>query len=172
MTIYLTGNQQFGRKGAIRAYKRPFDSVDEMNQHLIEQWNSTVSDEDIVFVLGNFAWDPETAEVIIKQLNGTIIILQGEYDKAIEDIVQNPELNITYLTEGIKLAPEVMMCLSYWPLEEWPGKKEGFASIIGHPSKSYPTSHQNNRINVACDFWNYKPVNAKSVLELFGELKG
>lgn len=170
MTIFLTGNQQFGRKGAIRAYKRPFGSVEEMNQHLVEQWNSTVSEGDVVFVLGNLAWDPETAEIILPQLNGLIFALQGEFDKAIQDVENSPSVNVEYLTEGIKLAPEVMMCLSYWPLGEWPGKKKGWTSVIGYPNKKYRASHKQNVLNVACDFWNFKPVDAKSVLGLFDEL--
>ena len=170
MTIFITANQQFGRKGAIRAYDRPFSSVAEMNQRLIDEWNSTVAEGDIVFVLGNFAWDPETAEIIAKQLNGKIIALEGEYDKAIMDIEGNPELNITYLPETFKSVPEIMTCMSYWPMQEWPNKKTGWTSVIGYPAKKYKSSHEKNILNVACDFWNFKPVDAKKVLSLFDEL--
>jgi hypothetical protein len=30
MKIFATGNQQFGRKGAIKKFKRPFSSVQEI----------------------------------------------------------------------------------------------------------------------------------------------
>lgn len=170
MGIFLTGNQQFGRKGAISAFKRPFETIDEMNQHLIEQWNKTVAHDDVVFVLGNFAWDPETAEIIIAQLHGTIFILEGEWDKAIEDIQQTSNPDINYITSGIKLIKEAEMCLSYWPLVEWPGKKQGYPLIIGYPHKKYKSSHQLNRLNAACDFWDYRPVNAEKILTLFEEL--
>lgn len=171
MNIFLTGNQQFGRKGAIKAYNRPFETVDEMNQHLINQWNSVVYDDDLVFVLGNFAWDPETAEMVFKQLKGTICVLDGEWDRATADIVNNSNTLIDYINEGIHLIPEASLCLSYWPLNEWPGKKRGWTSVIGYPNKKYITSHKKNSLNVACDFWNYKPVQAKSILGLFEDLK-
>ena len=64
MKVYVTSNQQFGRTGAIKAYKRSFEDVSEMNNHLIKQWNSVVKDGDAVFVLGNLVWDPETGEEI------------------------------------------------------------------------------------------------------------
>ena len=86
MKIFVTANQQFGRFNAIKAYKRPFPSVEEMNFNLIKEWNSVVSPEDRVYVLGNFAWDPETAEMVFKQLNGDIIVVPGEHDKAIEEL--------------------------------------------------------------------------------------
>ena len=171
MNVFLTSNQQFGRKGAIKAYGRPFESVDEMNQHLISQWNSVVSKGDVVFVLGNFAWDPETAEIVCKQLNGTICVFEGDWDKAVKDISNNSNLQIDYIDEGIHLIPEVKLCLFYWPLSEWPGKNRGWTSVIGYPQKKYGTSHIENRLNVTCDFWDFKPIKAKSILGLFEDLK-
>ena len=58
MKVFVTSNQQFGRKGAIRAYKRPFIDTDDMDLQLTNIWNSVVGIDDIVYVLGNFAWDP------------------------------------------------------------------------------------------------------------------
>ena len=39
-----------------------------MNETLIENWNSVVIPEDVVYVLGNFAWDPTTAEETLTKL--------------------------------------------------------------------------------------------------------
>lgn len=171
MNVFLTGNQQFGRMGAIRKYKRPFDNVEEMNQHLIEQWNSVVSEKDLVFVLGNFVWDPETAEEIYRKLNGQICVFDGEHDTATYDVSNNSSLNIDFIEEGIHILKEAKICLSYWPLNEWPRKSKGWPSVIGYPDKKYDTSHKLNRLNVACDFWDYKPVKASRILGLFEDLK-
>ena len=81
MQIFVTSNQQFGRPGAIKKYDRPFSSLDEMNETLIENWNLTVSPEDVVYVLGNFGWDPTTVENCINTLNGHIYFIEGEFDK-------------------------------------------------------------------------------------------
>lgn len=171
MNVFLTSNQQFGRKGAIKAYGRPFESVDEMNQHLISQWNSVVSDGDVVFVLGNFAWDPETTEYVLNQLNGDICMMEGEWDQAVLDLIGTGNTQIDLIEEGIHVIPDASLCLSYWPLHEWPGKKKDWATIIGYPGKKYKTSHIENRLNVSCDFWDFKPIKAKSILGLFEDLK-
>ena len=68
MKIFATGNQQFGRKGAINKFNRPFSDVREMNDTMVDIWNSVVSDDDLVFVLGNFAWDPVTSDEVVGQI--------------------------------------------------------------------------------------------------------
>ena len=170
MKVFVTSNQQFGRKGAIKTYKRPFIDVDDMNMQLISAWNSVVSDEDTVYVLGNFAWDPETLEVIINALNGNIIIVAGEHDKATHEVIEM-ELNvdIDYLYNAIEEYPEANVVMSYWPLTEWPGKQNGTYSIIGYPDKKYKTNHRTRVINCACDIWDFKPIEIVKLVSLLNE---
>jgi len=169
MKIFLTSNQQFGRAGAINAYKRPFADVDEMDEYLIAQWNRTVTHEDSVFVLGNFAWDPETAERLSKSLNGTIYVIPGEWDKAIKDITEIQGSNISYINVGIKELPSLTSVLSYWPLNEWTKKKKGWVSFIGHPAKKYKSNHKENIANVRCDDWDFKPVEITQIVKLYND---
>lgn len=167
MKVFVTSNQQFGRKGAIRNYKRPFVDVDDMNHQLVEAWNSVVSEEDIVYVLGNFAWDPETLEVVARNLNGDIVVISGEYDKAARDVAEIKGIvSIDYLYNAIEEHPEVNSVLSYWPLTEWPGKSKGSYSIIGYPGKDYKTNHKTRTLNCACDLWDFKPVDVSLMIAL------
>jgi calcineurin-like phosphoesterase family protein len=171
MKVFVTSNQQFGRPSAIKAYKRPFHSVDEMNNALIEAWNSVVSPEDIVYVLGNFAWDPEIAEKTINALNGDIVVISGEFDKATAEISELLSLtSIDYLYNSIEEHPEANIVMSYWPLLDWPGKARGSYSIIGHPNKKYKTNHKTRIINCSCDNWEFKPIEATKLIDLFNEV--
>ena len=172
MKIFVTGNQQFGRPNAIKKYKRPFNTVDEMNLALVDAWNSVVSDNDIVYVLGNFAWDPETAEIALKELNGTIVAIGGEYDKSISELVTISSISndITYFDNSIDVQHDAKMVFSYWPLSEWQGKSKGYYSVIGYPDKKYKTNHKNKVINSSYDFWEYKPINVSEVVSLFNEV--
>jgi calcineurin-like phosphoesterase family protein len=83
MKIFITGNMQLGRPSAIGKWKRPFDNVDQMTETLVENWNNVVGDDDIVYHLGNFAWDPKTAYDSLLKLKGKqIFMLLGENDEA------------------------------------------------------------------------------------------
>lgn len=169
MKIFVTANQQFGRFNAIKTYKRPFPSVEEMNFNLIKEWNSVVSPEDRVYVLGNFAWDPETAEMVVSQLNGDIIVVPGEHDKAIEELdeMKNNLINVKFREFDIEFISEIGVTVSYWPLSEWPLKSKGIPSVIGYPGSKYKSDHKKNIINCNCDLWDYKPIEISKILSLF-----
>jgi calcineurin-like phosphoesterase family protein len=172
MKTFVTSNQQFGRPGAIKSYKRPFEDVQEMNQELFESWNSVVSPEDTVYVLGNFAWDPETAEYFLRNLNGTIINIEGEFDSAIEELEETATaLNIDFFNGLLEVFSEENAVLSYWPLLEWPRKSKGAYSIIGFPNKKYGSNHKTKTVNCCCDFWEFKPVELSKIIELFNEVE-
>ena len=59
--IFMIADTHFGDENIIKFEGRPFKSVKEMNQTMIENWNSVVSDEDTVFVLGDFSIDNRTS---------------------------------------------------------------------------------------------------------------
>ena len=169
MKIFITSNQQFGRFGAISEFNRDFSTIDEMNTHLINKWNSVVSDEDIVYVLGDFMWDPETAEKIIVKLKGTVFATLGTYDYSIEEISKFGNINI--VKRDINYDENLKICMSYWPLKDWPFRNHGSISVIGKHGDEFKTSHGDSILNVSCDYWDYKPVDVKKILNLFNEVK-
>lgn len=170
--VFFTANQQFGRPSAIKEFNRPFENIDVMNQALVNAWNSTVDKEDIIYVLGNFAWDPTTAEDILKKLNGTIILVPGEHDAAILDLNKRRVLpKHCAIVEPLFSSPAEKLAISYWPLAEWPFKNKGYYHFFGYPSKKYKTDHKKRLVNVACDFWGYKPKSLDSILGLFQDIE-
>ena len=70
--FHITSDTWFGRPQILQIANRPFNDVDEMNATLIKNWNKKVKKNDVVFHLGNFAWDPTTARKVLKKLNGRI----------------------------------------------------------------------------------------------------
>lgn len=172
MKIFFTGNLQFGRPSAIKYFKRPFHDVEHMDQTLRANWNQVVGEDDIVYVLGNFAWDPTTAEEMLTSLNGTIIIVPGEIDAPLlelEDKEMMPEG--CAVIEHIFTADEDNLTISYWPLMEWPKKSTGAYSFFGFPNAKYKTDHKKRMVNVACDFWGYKPQSLENIMALFKDIE-
>ena len=73
--FFATSDTFFGRPSIIDIAKRPFSSIEEMNESLLDNWNKVVKPNDTVYHLGNLAWNPVIAEDIIKLLNGKIYLI-------------------------------------------------------------------------------------------------
>ena len=50
--IFLIGDCHFGHRNIIRYCNRPFKDVEDMTEKLIANWNSVVSNNGIVYVVG------------------------------------------------------------------------------------------------------------------------
>lgn len=51
--IYFTSDLHFCHKNILSYDNRPYDTIEEMNRDIVETWNSIVSENDIIFLLGD-----------------------------------------------------------------------------------------------------------------------
>ena len=163
--FFVTSDTWFGRTNIIQIAKRPFKDINEMNNKLIKKWNSVVTKDDVVFHLGNFAWDPITSENVLRKLNGTIIFLPSNNDTALYEC---KTANISQ--ESILLLNKFDVVLCHWPMKNWPGKDTGTVHFHGHEVYTNDTVLVQgcNVINTCTDFWDYKPIQyttIKSIIE-------
>jgi len=80
--IYLISDTHFNHKNIIEYENRPFNSVAEMNQVIIDRWNQIVSPEDTIIHLGDVALGAESSlKSIIPTLNGHKILIRGNHDR-------------------------------------------------------------------------------------------
>ena len=65
---------------------RGFADGKEMNEYMIRQWNRRVGPKDEVVILGDLSVGKGKAtNVIVEQLNGRLILLEGNHDRFLED---------------------------------------------------------------------------------------
>ena len=74
--VFFVSDLHFNQQRTIDISKRPFKSLDELNNTLINNWNSTVSRDDTVYILGDFG-DFYYAQF----LNGYKIFIRGNYER-------------------------------------------------------------------------------------------
>ena len=82
--IFLTSDCHFNHLNIIKyepEVRGQFATIEDMNEKIISNWNSVVSPEDTVYVLGDLSMGlPEKIPAIIERLNGKIILIRGNHD--------------------------------------------------------------------------------------------
>lgn len=81
--VFFTADLHFGHDRIRDLAGRPFTSVEEMDEALIENWNTVVRrPEDIVWVLGDYALGDRTRGLgYLSRLNGRKMLVSGNHDK-------------------------------------------------------------------------------------------
>lgn len=85
--VYVISDSHFGHANILN-FRRPsdgkplrtFQNVDEMNEHMIEKWNSVVRPQDHVYHLGDFAMRQQDVKIACR-LNGHKRLVRGNHDK-------------------------------------------------------------------------------------------
>ena len=78
--VFFTSDSHFNHENIIKFCNRPFDSLDEMNDALTENWNAKVKPDDTVFHLGDFSWGGSGSwKSARERLNGHIILIKGNH---------------------------------------------------------------------------------------------
>lgn len=81
MAYYFISDTHFNNENVIKYCGRPFANAEEMNEKLIENWNAVVSENDTVYMLGDFIMGrADTIPNILPRLNGKIILVRGNHD--------------------------------------------------------------------------------------------
>ena len=80
--IFVTSDLHFNHNRDFIYAERGFSTVEEMNETIIKNWNSVVSDEDIVYVLGDVVMgeDLEAGIKLLSQLKGIKYLAFGNHD--------------------------------------------------------------------------------------------
>lgn len=79
--LHLNHKNSLVFKNRDGSHMRSFADVDEMNETIIDNWNKTVSEGDIVYNLGDvFFGSPDQADILLERLNGKKRLILGNHD--------------------------------------------------------------------------------------------
>ena len=79
---WFTSDTHFFHENIIMYCRRPFSCAEEMNEVLIDNWNSVVKPGDIVYHLGDVAMGYKKGEMerLMPRLNGSKRLIVGNHD--------------------------------------------------------------------------------------------
>ena len=174
---YYTSDLHFGHANIIKYCDRPFNSVEEMNDNLVVNWNSRVQPDDTVFILGDLTMtDCELALKYLKMLNGHKILIPGNHDTYVfkNSFPENGlSSNFEVITEAMTVVTDpfvnTRIVLCHYPLAVWRGKEHGDLHFYGHVHNStqemYPYLYKiDNAYNVGVDVQGYYPRTAQEII--------
>lgn len=82
MTKFYIGDWHYNHENAIKFDARPFCDVSDMNKQLVTNWNKVVTNNDIVYIVGDMFWkvSQENVKNVIDSLHGEKILIAGNHD--------------------------------------------------------------------------------------------
>lgn len=154
--IYFIADTHFGESNIIKYEKRPFASVTDMNNQIIDNWNKIVNNDDIVFHLGDVGTNLEP----IKHLNGIKYLIRGNHDTKGNDIYKKYGFEKVY---DYSIIYKDFWMLSHKPL--YMNESMPYVNIFGHVHNNpiYKT-YSKNHYCVSVERINYSPISFDDIL--------
>lgn len=191
--IWFTSDHHFGHANVIKYCNRPFDSVEEMDDELIDRWNSFVGQNDRIYHLGDFTLGGGSqAADYFRRLNGKITVLANfwHHDKRwLRDLGYISMAQTTgtlygvtgYITNSggsVEILPPVWVLeydrmedyplpivMSHYPFAEWDRKHYGAIHLHGHSHGNHPA--EGRMMDVGVDSNSFFPVSLDTILARF-----
>lgn len=167
--VYFTADMHFGHKAIITMQNRPFETVEEMNRIILDNYNSVVKKDDTVYIMGDLCHHMrvEEADDIIGRMNGKKYLVKGNHDKNYD-----PRLFADIKEYMMISTYGKCFVLMHYPMLSWPKKNSGSIHIHGHIHAKSDYNEANRaegikRFDVGVDANDFMPVSARKVIDFF-----
>ena len=164
--IFFTSDTHFFHNNLINycpESRGHFSSVEEMNENLINRWNSVVRERDSVYHLGDFSFanNVKLTEIVFDRLNGIKHLIVGNHDHKIGNC-QWASIN------PYKELRKMNIVLFHYPIEVWNGKHHGTFHFHGHSHHNpfdKPEKPIVRRFDVGADNNNLTPISFEEIID-------
>lgn len=160
--IWLSSDWHYAHSNIVRYAERPFKDVDEMNEALIVNYNSLVSDKDIVFFLGDIAFGGDNVQMILGRMKGNIHYILGNHDKRYVDIIKRRCTTVNDLLD-IEI-DSIPITLCHYAMRVWNKSHFDSWNLVGHShARLEPIGKQ---WDVGVDNNGFKPLSFADIVKI------
>ena len=176
MATYFTADLHFGHSNIIDFCDRPFNDIADMNRILISNWNSRVTNDDHVYIVGDLFYGGRDAAGLreatetVSKLNGILHLVAGNHDMPYLKNMDYHYLfaDVDHLRYLSHEGANIFLC--HYPLAEWSGYYRGSWHIYGHihNAKNIAFMHMRNlenALNAGVDICDFMPVTFEELQE-------
>lgn len=172
-STWIISDPHFDHKNIIRYTNRPFWSIEQMNEHILWNWNNKIKSDDLVFFLGDMAFGrgSRKARWWLTQLNGRKIYLKGSHDKEIRPTSVLDK--VLFVCDCVVLRTDACTYLLVHDSFNKPYWFHGWV-VHGHYHDTRPYLDTKwKRVNVSVEMTDYKPITVRQlVTDTIGMVKG
>jgi|TARA_R110000822_G_scaffold152112_5_gene291314 calcineurin-like phosphoesterase family protein len=155
------------------AFHRGFRNADEMNNHIIKQWNKVVHKRDVTYILGDVTMEKSKGYELLDRLNGLKHVVLGNHDRR-QDV---PKLLKYVASVGGAIKYKSQYMLTHIPIHLGELKYRFNINIHGHVHENTIMGYKWNYVtqedeeiphpsyrNVSVDNVNYTPKTLKELI--------
>lgn len=160
--VWFISDTHFGHANIIKYCNRPFDTVEQMDQVLIANWNSLIRPKDLVYHLGDVGFG--NLESILNELHGRKILILGNHDATALKVAAAFK-EITPLKTISINKQRIILC--HYCMRVWEKSHHNSWHLYGHShgtlepiGKSWDVGVDNN---------NFSPLNLDSIIEIMAQ---
>lgn len=163
MACWFISDTHFGHENIIKFTDdkgdriRPFNSVEEMDEKMVENWNRVVRPQDRIYHLGDVAINRRCL-AILSRLNGKKVLIKGNHDIfKLKDYTEFFEDIRAY-----KVFPKYGVICSHIPVH--PNQLEARFKLNIHGHMHQNVIKDSRYVNICVEHTDYTPVSLEMIL--------
>ena len=126
---FYISDLHLGHNNIIRLDNRPFKNMTEMETTIINNWNSVVSDDDQVYILGDMFWNNDRAPEILDELKGSKYLVRGNHDRINAPMAER----FVWIKDYAEIKDNgEHLVLCHYPISHWKSADYGTIHLYGH----------------------------------------
>jgi len=170
MKIWITADTHYGYRAVINKSRRPFKTVEEMDDVLLENLNSKVKENDILYHLGDFCKsDVEYAKQVRARIKcKRVFLVAGNHD------IPNFGLSFYHLFSRVENLLEMpllgrLCVMCHYPMKIWRQCDKAPARaafhLYGHLHGTMPIKDWSLMLDVGVDAHNFQPWSEEELMD-------
>lgn len=142
-----------------------------MNETIIKNWNSVVGPADVVWLVGDIAFEKDRAKLenMLRRLNGEKHIIWGNHDNLLKSIAWKDYFKtgadmrtiVVPAESNNGVAQRIVLC--HYAFRVWDQSHYGTWNLHGHSHGTLPDDPAMLQADVGVDVWNFTPVSMEQL---------
>jgi len=168
MNTWFTADTHFCHDNIRKYCNRPFNTVEEMDAIIIENWNNIVKPIDTVWHLGDFSF--KRIQDYKDAVNGNIKLIKGNHDYNYNYKILIKVFGADNLFDlfEFKYGKHKSIMLCHYAMRVWNKSHYNAGHLYGHSHGMTPSMGKSFDIGVDCN--NFTPVHLDEVIERLDKL--